>query len=53
MAQLPRGKARFYKKLRIDDYTKKVIRFYNDSLRFWKRKEEYIDLEKLNKEGEQ
>ena len=55
MSTLPRGKARFYNKLRIDDYTKKIIGFYNDNLRFWKREKQYqyIDLEKLNREGEQ
>ena len=50
MSRLPRGKARFYSKCRFDDHTKKIIKFYNDNLRYWKCKEEYIDLEKLREE---
>ena len=50
MSRLPSGKAKFYRKLRIDDQTKKIIKFYNDNLRFWKRKEEYINWEKLRNE---
>ena len=53
MARLIRGKGKFYRKCRFDDTTKKIIKFYNDNLRYWKRKEAFIDLENLTREGEQ
>jgi len=36
MSRLPKGKAKFYRKCKLDDYTKKIIRFYNKNLRLWK-----------------
>ena len=43
MSRLSSGKAKFYGKCKLDRYTKQIIKFYNDNLRFWKCKEEYIN----------
>jgi len=52
MGRLPKGKSKFYRKCKIDQYTWRIIKFYNQQLRYWKHKEEYINLEKLRNEEE-
>lgn len=45
---LPRGKGKFYKKCRLDDLTKQIIRYYNKNLAAWKSGKKIY----LTKEGE-